>query len=330
MASSTQWETVTHKKKATIADKKAARKALAENRPTIDELPTIGQSSTMFEAFEKGKKSKPKTQNNVTPSKQAKSNKKTVSKKNTKKDGGYKTLEEALKTLDVNEMKSLFTEVQNKFPNNSSLWVKDLVTFMNLKLNVKESDPVFTDQPIDYPLSKVGNGIRNVMISSLKKCSPATIQLFYEFCIQEMISDRKKNLPSYGYRIYLQCIAREYPHVPISNIPKYSDMISKKQNGPASCLSVMWSLGQAGYRNFETGLKIWLELMFPHLSTKALTNFVVLYLGNLFKNRKDKSAGYRVIGPNEFFPIMDFIFTPHNGLSSNLQKKLLEYYPKLK
>ncbi|XP_077991543.1 transmembrane protein 214-B-like [Glandiceps talaboti] len=341
MATSGRWETVSHKKKATIADKKAARKALSENRPVVDEAPTLQATSTIFEAFEdRNRSSQTKEQIKTFTSadepgkslKQQQSKKQQPQKKkqDKKKDDRYNSLDDALKVLDLVELQTLFTDIQNRFPESPSLWLKDLVTYLNLKLNVKDGDPVFSDQPLDYPYSKVGSSLKKMLISALEKCSFNTLLLFFEFCIQEMISDRNRNLSTYGYRIYLQCMAFEKPEIAISNIHKYLDLIKKKQNGPASCLHIMWALGQAGYKDFAIGLKVWIGLMFPQLSNKALASYSLTYLGNLFSQHKDRSSGYKVMGPNEFFPIMDFIFTPNNGLSPALQKKLLGYYPKLK
>ncbi|XP_070555188.1 transmembrane protein 214-B-like [Ptychodera flava] len=338
MASNTaKWETVSHKKKATVADKKAAKKALSENRPTIDTAPPLQQSATIYNVAFNGVRQTPNKESSreeTAKSHQQQSKKTAPKKKIEKKDERFKSLDEALKVFDVSEMQALFNDVQNKFPDSPLLWLKDLVTFMNLKLNVKDGDPVFGEQPLDYPLCKVGNTLKKLLISALNKCSTNTLHLFFEFCVHEMISDRNKNLSSYGYRIYLQSIAFERPDVVIENIPKLLELIKKKQNGPASCLSIMWSVGQAGHNDFAAGLRVWIKVMFPQLSSKALANYALTYLGDLFSQHKDRSPGYEVMGPNEFFPIMDFIFTPNNGLSTSpqlgLQKKLLGYYPKLK
>ena len=45
---------------------------------------------------------------------------------------------------------------------------------------------------------------------------------------------------------------------------------------------------------------------------------------------KNFSQGSDAIGFREFFPIMDRVYSPRTTVSSQLQEKLLQIYPKIK
>jgi hypothetical protein len=50
--------------------------------------------------------------------------------------------------IEVGELQSVLTRVQATFPENPSVWLKDLASILNLKMDkVPESDPVFQGKP---------------------------------------------------------------------------------------------------------------------------------------------------------------------------------------
>ncbi|MEE6528199.1 hypothetical protein FKM82_030253, partial [Ascaphus truei] len=42
------------------------------------------------------------------------------------------------------------------------------------------------------------------------------------------------------------------------------------------------------------------------------------------------TKGFGMIGPKDFFPLLDFAFMPNNSLSTSQQEQLRELYPRLK
>lgn len=69
----------------------------------------------------------------------------------------YKSIQSQCKSLfqiDRNDLASVLTKSQTSFPGNKDVWLKDLASYLNLKMErVAEPDPVFRDKPkgMDQP-----------------------------------------------------------------------------------------------------------------------------------------------------------------------------------
>lgn len=50
-------------------------------------------------------------------------------------------------------------------------------------------------------------------------------------------------------------LAHEYPEFCIASIPKSVSLRNSYQNRPPIGLSLLWTLGQGGYKDFAVGLK---------------------------------------------------------------------------
>uniref|UniRef100_A0A8C3BPR2 Transmembrane protein 214 n=1 Tax=Cairina moschata TaxID=8855 RepID=A0A8C3BPR2_CAIMO len=87
--------------------------------------------------------------------------------------------------------------------------------------------------------------------------------------------------------------------------------------------------GQAQNRHREPG-QVWLGVMLPVLGIKALSPYAVAYLDRLLMMHPNLTKGFGMIGPKDFFPLLDFAFMPNNSLSPSLQEQLRRLYPRLK
>lgn len=92
----------------------------------------------------------------------------------------------------------------------------------------------------------------------------------------------------------------------------------------------MWALGQAGFTNLTEGLKVWLGIMLPVLGIKSLSPFAIAYLDRLLLMHPNLTKGFGMIGPKDFFPLLDFAYMPNNSLSPSLQEQLCQLFPRLK
>ncbi|KAJ8372162.1 hypothetical protein AAFF_G00294220 [Aldrovandia affinis] len=75
---------------------------------------------------------------------------------------------------------------------------------------------------------------------------------------------------------------------------------------------------------------VWLGIMLPVLGIKALSSYAIAYLERLLMLHANLTKGFGIMGPKEFFPLLDFAYMPKNALSSSLQEKLRRLYPRLK
>ncbi|XP_013399368.1 transmembrane protein 214-B [Lingula anatina] len=343
MASGTGWEVVGKGPKKTKGQNqqltKEQKKVLTENMPRIEVAAPLKESATIYDAFvekERKRQEKMSGKEQVKPSGDGgnkRSSQIPVSKK--KQQNGHRqqapmTLDEALVKIDKSELELILTKDQATFPENPSVWLKDIASFINLKLeNVEEKDPVFADQPKDYPVCKLPKNLRSLLMNTLNQCSNQTLEIFWDHCIQSMVADMGKGLSTFGYRIFIQLMAQSKPAIPLGQLKKNLELMKGNKSRTLRCLSIMWALGQTGHTDFRCGLKVWLELMMPMTGMKTLAGYAVDYLEMLFKNHKDLSSASSVIGFKEFFPVLDLIYST-GTLQAHQQSRLLAIYPKIK
>ncbi|XP_068564576.1 transmembrane protein 214 [Cebidichthys violaceus] len=337
-----KWEVVKKGKKnnsagggKTSSDKKpGGRKALGEsNQPS---RPPLVMSETLYDSFEKMGKKQNKEQ--VPPPAESE-NKKSSSSKPSKKSHSsstvapatQKTLEEAFKTLDVGDLKQQLARSQTLFPENPSVWVKDLAGYLNLNLTAPETEPTLSSYAHDYPYCLSGKELKGVIKGLIGRCSDI-LPDFFDHCVYTMLRemDRQSGEPLHGYRVCIQAILQDKPRIATQNLPEYLELLRSVQNRPVKCLTIMWALGQAGFYDLSQGLRVWLGIMLPVLGVKALSSYAIAYLERLLLLHANLTKGFGIMGPKEFFPLLDFAFMPKNALSSSLQEQLRRLYPRLK
>uniref|UniRef100_A0A452HYD1 Uncharacterized protein n=1 Tax=Gopherus agassizii TaxID=38772 RepID=A0A452HYD1_9SAUR len=247
------------------------------------------------------------------------------------KQGKFRTLEDALKALDLTELQKELDKSQNVFPENPSVWVKDLAGYLNYKLQTPRSDPTLSQHTPDYPYSLVSKELRSIIKSLLVKAS-SVLELFFDHCIYTMLQelDKTPGESLHGYRICVQAVVLDKPKIATVNLGKYLELLRSHQNRPMKCLTIMWALGQAGFTDLTEGLKVWLGIMLPVLGIKSLSPYAIAYLDRLLMTHANLTKGFGMIGPKDFFPLLDFAFMPNNSLSPSLQEQLRQLYPRLK
>ncbi|XP_027605247.1 transmembrane protein 214 isoform X2 [Pipra filicauda] len=336
-----RWEVV-RKGRRGPAGGTGSRRALGEaNAGRALPLPApIATSSTIFQlGFERALRKQNKEQ--VPPAaapeppqrKQhpGKSGKKPSGNASSTKAGRSRSLEEALRALDLADLQKELEKSRSVFPENPSVWVKDLAGYLNYKLQAPQSDPVLSQHPHDYPYSLASKELRSIIRTLLGRAS-GVLELFFDHCIYTMLQelDKAPGESLHGYRICIQALLLDRPRIATTNLGKYLEVLRSHQNRPAKCLTVLWALGQAGFTDLHEGLKVWLNVMLPVLGIKSLSPYAVSYLDRLLMMHPNLTKGFGMIGPKDFFPLLDFAFMPNNSLSPSLQEQLRRLYPRLK
>lgn len=315
------------------------RRALGEansGRGVVPPAP-LAVSETLFElGFDKTAKKQSKEQVPPPTGRQQQQKKQNVAKKAPAGDAGpkqgkFRSLEDALKALDLSELQKELDKSLNMFPENPSVWVKDLAGYLNYKLQAPKSDPTLSQHPHDYPYCLVNKELRSIIKSLLSK-STVVLELFFDHCIYTMLQelDKTPGESLHGYRICIQAVLLDNPKVATADLNKYLELLRSHQKQPAKCLTIMWALGQAGFADLTEGLKVWLSIMFPVLGIRSLAPYTVASLDRLLMMHPNLTKGFGVIGPKDFFPLLDFAFVPNNSLSPSLQEQLRQLYPQLK
>lgn len=332
-----KWEVVKKGKKQNSGgktqEKKSSRKALREANTDSNHV----MSETIYDGFEKMGKKQNKEQ--VPPPVEAQQKKPNAAKQTKKppanssssKPTRYKTLEEAVRALDVLELKQQLEKSQSLFPENPSVWVKDLAGYLNYKLPAPDTEPTLSSYAHDYPYCLAGKELRAVIRNLLSKCSDALPE-FFDHCLFTMLreQDRQPGEALHGYRISIQALMQDKPQIVTLNLADHLELLRSHQNQPVKCLTIMWALGQAGFYDLSQGIRVWLGIMLPVLGMKALSAYAIAYLERLLTLHANLTKGFGIIGPKEFFPLLDFAYMPKNALSQSLQEQLCRLYPRLK
>lgn len=325
------------------------RRALGESNvpPTLSAI-TAGvpiQSSVYELGFEKIMKKQNKEQvppNSSINSSEPQQNKKQQqnSGKSSKRNSGgstvmvqgkFPTLEEAIRALDLGEFHREMEKSQSMFPENPHIWVMDLASYLNFKLQTVKNDPLPLQQSHDYPYCLVSKELKTAIRSVLSK-APSVLGLLVDNCIRLMLEALEKPTGDsvHGYRICIQAVLLDKPKAVTLDLKKYLDMLRAQQSKPAKCLTIMWVVGQTGYVDLTEGLKVWLGLMLPVLGIKSLSPYAISYLDRLLLMHSNLTKGFGMIGPKDFFPLLDFAFMPNNSLTASQQEQLRDLYPRLK
>lgn len=343
--SGNKWEYVSKSKKKQPGQKlsKEQKKAYADNAPRIEPLQPLKLSKTMYDSIaekepstsfqdkEQQKNGTPGKQRIVPPVQKKKKNQaqQRLPEAKGKKDTWF-TLEDAAAKVSDKALEKLLTHDQAKFPENPSVWLKDMASYLNLELHLQEKDPVLVGPPVDSPYSYLPASVQKLMTNVLAKCPLEVQSLFFEHCVRAMITDFNKGLSTYGYRVCIQCVAFHQPKSVMPDLQKYLEMIRANQKSPAFCLRVIWSVVQPGHKDLSRGLEIWEQVLFPLLGIRSLTNYIITCRENLFSCHDNLTSAYQAIGMREYFSYLDLVFRPNPCLSSAAQKRLLALYPKIK
>ncbi|XP_010770410.1 transmembrane protein 214-like, partial [Notothenia coriiceps] len=199
-----KWEVVKKGKKNTSAtggggknpsDKKSGaggRKALGESN-ILASRPPLKMSETIYDSFEKMAKKQNKEQ--VPPPAETENKKPSSSKPPRKPQPSSpvshatrKTLEESFKTLDVADLKQQLARSQTLFPENPSVWVKDLAGYLNLNLTAPESEPTLSSYAHDYPYCLAGKELKTVIKALIGRCSDI-LPDFLDHCVYTMLRE---------------------------------------------------------------------------------------------------------------------------------------------
>ncbi|XP_004839215.1 transmembrane protein 214 isoform X2 [Heterocephalus glaber] len=247
------------------------------------------------------------------------------------KQGCFRTLEEALKALDVAALQKELDKSQSVFTGNPSVWLKDLASYLNYKLQAPRSEPTLSHHPHDYPYSLVSRELRGIVRGLLTKAA-TSLELFFDHCLFMMLQelDKTPGESLHGYRICIQAILQDKPKIVTTNLGKFLELLRSHQSRPAKCLTIMWAVGQAGFASLTEGLKVWLGIMLPVLGIKSLSSFAIAYLDRLLQMHPNLTRGFGTIGPKDLFPLLDFAYMPNNSLTPSLQEQLRQLYPRLK
>ncbi|KAF7279687.1 hypothetical protein GWI33_006848 [Rhynchophorus ferrugineus] len=236
-----------------------------------------------------------------------------------------KSIEAGLIAINSEEFKTLYEKTKKAYPDAPILWLKELTQFLNQKICLEISDPVFSSKPQGFPYNVVPSSIKNVIEKAIKEAGKNNAQLYFDIALTSMVTDLSKGLPAVGYRFFLQYIALSEPKLVTENLSKHVVLRNSYQNRANVALAILWALSHVGTNDLKCGLKVFEELMLPLIEMKNYSKYVVKYLLDLI-SQKEKVQ----ITKEQYLLILDIIYTNRKNFPVELQKELYVQAPQLK
>jgi len=328
---SDQWETV-GKSKSSPNSKKNGKKPV-KPMPKLEDILPKGSLKAMYTDFDTENS---KVQEVIPPKPKDQKPKEDPKKKKDPppppKPKVPKDIQEAVKTnLRVDDIRKLIEACQTKFPDSPLLWLRDLASYLNIKL-VNEGSSEF--EIFDgLPLSALSPNMKKAIFSMVQGVSEGMQEVYAETCIANIGHEMHKNLSVYGWITIAQVLAEVNPRLLITNINRLIELRNSYQNRPPICLAILRTLGQSGKFDLNIGLRIWLDMMVPLITMKHYSKFVVDYLTNLLDHHNitattqlDKPA----VDISNFLTLQDTVFIVSGQIHTLQAKHLNQQYPRLK
>ncbi|XP_031338042.1 transmembrane protein 214-B [Photinus pyralis] len=323
---SSQWQVVGKKKskEAVPVKKSEEKKKLFASTPKIEEVLPLQQVKNLYNASKNNEnpkqQAKPKTQENGVKKPQKKPDK----PQSSPKPKPPKSIESALNSIDIEELKVLINERQRLFPDAPLVCLKDVVKFLSQQIPVEVSDHTFSSHPDGYPCSIIPNPLKLMLETPLKGIGRSNLQVFFDLLLTSMTNDMSKNVHTLGTKIYIQLVALMEPSLVLASLNKHASLRTSYQNRPPIGLSILWGLGQAGIKDLHAGLKVFQEIMLPIIEMKSFSRYIVKYLISLINRH-----GSGDINIDQYLLILDVAFANYKNVPNDLKSDLQKVVPKL-
>jgi len=244
-----------------------------------------------------------------------------------------KDIHEAVKTnLRLEDVKQLIDICQTRFPDMPVLWLRDLASYLNIKL-VNQGSSEF-DLVSGLPLAAFSQNIKKALVSMIQSLDEGILEVYVQTCVSNIVHEMAKNLSVLGWTAMAQVLAESHPQLFVTNISRFVELRNSYQNNPKICLPMLKALGEAGLTDLSVGIKLWLEMMLPLISLKQYTKFVVDYITQLLDYHKISSTSKvskPVMDITNFLTLQDSVFIVGSQLQKDYYKQLTEQvYPRLK
>ncbi|XP_066996654.1 transmembrane protein 214-B [Anabrus simplex] len=304
---------------------KSERKKFVEKAPKVEDILPLSQVKTLYNALELNKENKkaPGKENSSKESESKKVQKKLPEKKKEtakEKPPPPKSLECAVKLLNTKEMAEELLIGQARFQNAPLIWLRGLAIYLNTKMTVDHNNPTFSGKPVDYPLCLLPGEVKELLKRALRDAGESVDRPFFDWCLTSMANGMTKASGSVlGYKMILQLMAFQNPRIVVANIPNVTALLNSYQNRQPIGLSLLWALGLGGYKDLSVGITVWQVVMVPVIELRNYSSYVIGYIKDILSYKPSTKP----LSPEQFFAVLDVIFSPKLNLPTNLQRQEL-------
>ncbi|OQV23713.1 putative Transmembrane protein 214 [Hypsibius exemplaris] len=210
------------------------------------------------------------------------------------------TLEPALKKIDY---KALSVEVDKAKSTGQSgdAWLKLVANHLNEKLkDVPVAASFYAEEGFTwgYPLHLAPKDLVKVFNATFSSAPKNLLEGYLEWLITDARSNYlSKQRPVHGSQLVIQyllsknadLISEKHLNDRTTDLKSYASR--KDETIKDETLFILWAYGQVGIASFSKGFDVWYKMMFPFLSDRRYTGFIVAYLEKLFQNHKKHDFG---------------------------------------
>jgi len=244
------------------------------------------------------------------------------------------SLEEAVKAkIKLDELRSIIEEVQQRWPDSPLLWLRDVAQYLNFALVTSQEEELCKEALGGEPLSALTANMRKVIAAMLSRCEEGMRETFFETCVANTAHELAKGGNVAGWRCLTQLLADLQPTVVTAHLPRYVELRNSYQNRPAVGLAILWSVGQAGRKSLQSGIKVWLEVMLPVITFRHYTKYVVDYLAALLAVHNitpDTQMNKPLMDISNFITVQDTVFVVSSAMNKEHARSLQQLYPSLR
>lgn len=145
--------------------------------------------------------------------------------------------------------------------------------------------------------------LKSVLDRTIKEAGKSNVQTFFNISLTALATDMSHGSSALGHKLLLQYIALNDPKTAASNLNNYISLRNSYQNRPPIGLSILWAVGQVGWKDLHLGLKVFNDLMLPLLEMKNYSRYIVEYLFHILSKHKETA-----VTKEEFFLVLDTVF----------------------
>ena len=134
------------------------------------------------------------------------------------------------------------------------------------------------NESINHPMDKLPSKFLQIITEIISRTKKETLQYFFDQSLSNLAESLNKDLPFIGHLIVIQILALNDPQRCIDNLARNSLLRNSYQNQSFIGLSILWSLGQAGFADTSVGLKVFQNIMMPIVDLEHYSRFIYHFI----------------------------------------------------
>lgn len=192
-----------------------------------------------------------------------------------------KTLKDAITRLNLSELQGLLKTLRSQFNNDPIIWLKDLASFLNVRLNPSTPvDSAYRQEPGHAPpLEYVSLPVREFLVRVVQNCSLDVLSQFHRHCFTCMLHEAMRGLPVHGFATFIQVLGNVCRDACVVYSKDYIGLREMYDNHPRPGLTYVWLLSQtittaASAKHSAAAVTMWVEGLLPLVSSKQYSALV--------------------------------------------------------